>query len=152
MSNGEALSRLLAKESTAGGDLTLELSGLAFIDSSGVRALLAAARGLAGRGRLVLAGARPGVRRVLDLMGVDHAPGVVFSEQTPTDSGAAAGPELARRDARGDPHPVRRARCSCGCPYLYAADDFALFWEPGPRFSTTCTDRSCQCHTAPLRG
>jgi anti-anti-sigma factor len=153
MSNEGVLSRLLAQEAAVDGDLTLELSGLAFIDSSGVRAILAAARRLAGRGRrLVLAGTRPAVRRVFDLMGVDRAPGVVYAEPGSALPGTRIRAQLSRRDADGGLHPVKRALCACGCPYLYAADDLALFWEPGQRFSPNCADRACQCHAAPLRG
>jgi anti-anti-sigma factor len=150
MSNEGALSRLLAREAADGGDITLDLSELAFIDSSGVRALLQAARNLAGRGRLVLTGMRPAVRRMFDLMGVGRAPGVVLGDAVAVTE--TSRPSRTRQDVAGGSHPVEEATCACGCPYLCAADDLALFWEPGRRYSLTCTDRTCQCHVAPLRG
>src|SRR5437867_2565042 len=52
------------------GDLVFDLSGLSFVDSSGVRALIRAADSLAGRGRLVLRSPTSTVWRVFDLMGL----------------------------------------------------------------------------------
>jgi anti-anti-sigma factor len=85
MSNQGALSRMLAREAAADGDLTLDLSELRFIDSSGVQALLRTARDLAGHGgRLLLVGTRPSIRKTFDLMGVGRAPGVVLEAGAPT--------------------------------------------------------------------
>jgi anti-sigma B factor antagonist len=53
------------------GDLTLDLSELTFVDSSGVHLLVQVARTLSGRGRLILAFPRDPVDRILDLNGVD---------------------------------------------------------------------------------
>ena len=145
MSNQGALSRLLAREAAADGDLTLDLSELRFIDSTGVQALLRAARDLAGHGRLLLVGMRPSIRKTFDLMGVGRAPGVVLESGGPPR-------ERTRPDRVGNSHPVAEAQCACGCPYLYAADDLALFWEAGGRYGPSCTDHSCECHVAPLRG
>jgi len=148
MSNEGALSRVLAREAASEGDLTLDLSELVFIDSSGVRALLRTAGELAGRGRLLLVGVRPAIRRTFEIMGVDRVPGVVLEAASPR-SGSSG---RTRPDQAGDSHPVAEAVCACGCPYLYAADDLALFWEAGERYGAACTDRSCECHVAPLRG
>src|SRR5204862_8343685 len=128
MSNEGALSRLLAREAAVGGDLTLDLSELAFIDSSGVRALLQVARNLDGRGRLVMTGMRPAVRRMFDLMGVGRAPGVVLGDAVAASDTTPPRPGRSRADAAGESHPVEEAVCACGCRYLYAADDLALFW------------------------
>ena len=54
-------------------DLILELDGLTFIDSSGVRALVTIAGTLRGGHRLVLQDPTPAVRRVLDLVGITEA-------------------------------------------------------------------------------
>jgi hypothetical protein len=89
-------------------------------------------------------GTRPSIRKTFDLMGVGRAPGVVLE--------AGAPPARTRPDQAGGTHPVAEAQCACGCPYLYAADDLALFWEAGERFGSGCTDHSCECHVAPLRG
>lgn len=55
----------------AGGDLVLELSGVTFIDSAGLRSLIRAQRQVdeAG-GSLVLRAPRPSTRRVLEITGL----------------------------------------------------------------------------------
>jgi len=57
------------------GDLTLDVSGLSFVDSAGVRALFQVVDALDGRGAVVLVSPLPQVRRVLDLMGVTGGDG-----------------------------------------------------------------------------
>ena len=84
-------------------------------------------------------------------MGVRRAPGLVVMDGATEEFGDGTLPGTAS-DVDGGSHPVAEARCACGCTYLYAADDLALFWEPGRRFSDGCSDRSCECHVAPLRG
>lgn len=55
----------------AGAEVVVDLSGLNFIDASGLSALLAARREMAEQGRrLVLAGPSPQVRRVFELTGL----------------------------------------------------------------------------------
>jgi anti-sigma B factor antagonist len=49
----------------------LDLSGLEFMDSSGVKVLLRACNARDGR-RLIVRGARNAVRRILEMTGVDH--------------------------------------------------------------------------------
>jgi anti-anti-sigma factor len=57
-------------------DLRLDVHDLRFLDSQGIRALLRLTE-LVGEGRLlVLVGASPEVRRILDLVQLDTAPGV----------------------------------------------------------------------------
>ena len=51
-----------------GGDIVLDLEGLAFIDSSGVRALLLLADRLDDDGVLILRNTGPAVQRVFDLV------------------------------------------------------------------------------------
>lgn len=58
-----------------GGVITLDVRGLSFIDSSGLKVLLDAARGLDGRGKLVLRSPVDAVVRVLEISGViGHLP------------------------------------------------------------------------------
>jgi anti-anti-sigma factor len=70
LNDADALAGRLAVEGEGPGDLTLDVSQLTFIDSTGLRALLRAADSLAGRGNLVLRSPSPAVRRVLELMGL----------------------------------------------------------------------------------
>jgi anti-sigma B factor antagonist len=59
--------------STDGGRLVIDLSGLSYCDSSGIRALLNVENWAAKRDlRVVLRHPRPIVRRVLEIMGVDE--------------------------------------------------------------------------------
>lgn len=53
-----------------GGDITLDVADLRFMDSSAVQVLIRTVQGLDGRGRVILA--RPGtiVRRLVDVMGL----------------------------------------------------------------------------------
>lgn len=60
------------------GDLTLDLSELRFVDSSGIHLLIQIARTLSGRGRLILAFPRDPVDRILDLTGVDKLEDLVI--------------------------------------------------------------------------
>jgi anti-sigma B factor antagonist len=57
-------------------DLSLDLSDLEFIDSSGIRALIQVAQLLHGRGRLILESPRGAVARVLEIVGADRWPDV----------------------------------------------------------------------------
>jgi anti-anti-sigma factor len=53
--------------------IAVDLSGVSFIASIGVRTLLSAARALALRGgKMVIFGPTPMVRKVLETVGVDH--------------------------------------------------------------------------------
>lgn len=65
----QALSPLAAED----GNLTLDLDELAFIDSSGIRALLVVAEELASRGRMILVQPSEPVERTLRLVGIDRA-------------------------------------------------------------------------------
>ncbi|HYH27845.1 MAG TPA: STAS domain-containing protein [Actinomycetota bacterium] len=59
-----------------GGTLTIDLSALDFIDSSGVRAIVRGAGALGDQGILELRDPGPAVQRVLDLMRLDTIPNV----------------------------------------------------------------------------
>jgi anti-sigma B factor antagonist len=54
-----------------GGPITLDVTELAFMDSTGVRLLIHTAQRLEGHGCLILHGANEAVRRVIDLTGID---------------------------------------------------------------------------------
>ena len=70
-SNVGVLSDALTRELDKGGDLTLDLAGLAFMDSSGIQALIRAAQQLLGQGRLILRSPGDLVRRILSLIPMD---------------------------------------------------------------------------------
>jgi anti-sigma B factor antagonist len=72
-SNVGVLSDALTRELEKGGDLTLDLAGLAFMDSSGIQALIRAAQQLSGQGKGKLILRSPGdlVRRILSLIPMD---------------------------------------------------------------------------------
>jgi stage II sporulation protein AA (anti-sigma F factor antagonist) len=74
------------------GDLTVDLSGLDFIDSAGMNVLINAARRIEGRGRMTIRCRQDGpVRRVMDLMGVVEVLHHVDLEETPETPGAEGG-------------------------------------------------------------
>jgi anti-sigma B factor antagonist len=93
MSSADDLLRAVAEAlEEPGGDLTLDMSGLAFIDSSGLRALLEISHRLAG-GRLILAAPSEQVVKVFSLVRVDTFPNVevVASDADPTVDARARG-------------------------------------------------------------
>ncbi|HZA61119.1 MAG TPA: STAS domain-containing protein [Actinomycetota bacterium] len=73
--------KALQPEIERGGDVTLDLGGLTFIDSSGVRAIIVAADRINGNGRIVLRSPGNAVQRVLDLMRLDTVPNVEVERQ-----------------------------------------------------------------------
>lgn len=54
----------------APGDVTLDLSGLSFVDSSGIRLFIRLQQAIAGRGALVIRSPQPHVARVLQITGL----------------------------------------------------------------------------------
>jgi anti-anti-sigma factor len=80
-SNVGVLSDALTREVDRGGDVTLDLAGLAFMDSSGIQVLIRAAQGLAGSGKLILR--QPGdlVRRILSLIPMDKLANVEIVDE-----------------------------------------------------------------------
>jgi anti-anti-sigma factor len=66
------------------GDLTLDLSGLSFMDSAGLLALLDLSRQLEGRGRLVLLSPVRSVARLLQLARADTIPNLAIVPRRPT--------------------------------------------------------------------
>jgi len=71
ISNAEILAAVLDREVDEQGDISLELSELTFMDSSGIRVLLRAMDRLNGRGKIMLVSPTSSVRHVLSLMGLD---------------------------------------------------------------------------------
>jgi anti-anti-sigma factor len=65
------------------GMLTLDFSAVSFMDSSGLRALLGAARGRADGDVIVVLDPTPPVRRVLELSLPDGAPGLHVRDGKP---------------------------------------------------------------------
>jgi anti-anti-sigma factor len=67
---------LLEEEILRGGDLTIDLSELTFVDSMGVGLLATAAERLLGRGSLILLSPDHSVRTVLELVQLHSRPNV----------------------------------------------------------------------------
>ena len=63
-----------------GGELTLDLSDLDFVDSAGLKTILAHARERNGNGRLVLVNASKAVERVFELVRLDLHPRIEMRE------------------------------------------------------------------------
>jgi anti-sigma B factor antagonist len=57
-------------------DVTLDLAGLAFMDSSGIKLIINAARDLEGRGFVTLRSPSAPILRVLELVQIDRLPNV----------------------------------------------------------------------------
>ena len=68
------LVELLRRSCDGAEDLTLDLSGLSFLDSSGIHAFIEIKRLL--RGRLILESPTDPVARVFDLVGLARLPGI----------------------------------------------------------------------------
>lgn len=71
MSTAAQLDEVLGTAVEHGGAITIDLSELTFMDSTGIGVFLRAAVSLRGRGCLILHGEQDRVRRVLDLVRVD---------------------------------------------------------------------------------
>lgn len=63
-------------QGTADADITLDMSGLDFMDSTGIKLIITAARRLEGGNRLILRSPAAPIRRVLDLVQIDRVPSV----------------------------------------------------------------------------
>ena len=81
LSTAENAAGTLSSAVVGDGDLTLDISQLAFVDSTGLRLLLQIAQTLEGRGRLILAFPQDNVDRLLDLTGLDRAQGLVIIDR-----------------------------------------------------------------------
>jgi anti-anti-sigma factor len=82
VSTAPSLDKALEPELQRGGDVTLDLSALSFMDSVGLQTILKAARDLRDRGRLILF--HPGnlVRSLLELaVGMNRIPNLVVIDE-----------------------------------------------------------------------
>lgn len=91
-SNAESLFSNLETALAAGGDLVLDLSGLDFVDSMGLRSFLRMATALDPAGRLVLEGPQQFVARTMQLVGLEKLPNITIIP----DAGAASNGNTAR--------------------------------------------------------
>jgi anti-sigma B factor antagonist len=80
LSNAGVLGDLLKPALDAGGDLTLDLSGVGFMDSTAIQVLLKAGKQIEGRGRLVLSHPGSLVSNVLNLIKAGRLPGIHIDE------------------------------------------------------------------------
>jgi anti-anti-sigma factor len=76
LSSAGALAEALEADARQGGDLALELSGLTFMDSTGLHVLLRTVQQMEGRGRLILLSPGERIQRLLELAGLYKVPGV----------------------------------------------------------------------------
>ena len=65
----------IADAVAVGGPITIDLSHMTFIDSTGVRAILKAVKALPS-GCIILHGVHGGIQRILEITGVDLAPNI----------------------------------------------------------------------------
>jgi anti-anti-sigma factor len=71
LSTIEVLASSLAPTVAARGDLTLDMGEVGFIDSTGLHALLGIADALDPDGRLILRRPRRGLRRLIEIAGIE---------------------------------------------------------------------------------
>lgn len=76
LATAHILQSALDREWGTDGDLTLDLAGLEFLDSTGVKLIITAARKLEGRGWLILRAPAAPIQRVLDLVQIGRVPSV----------------------------------------------------------------------------
>ncbi|HZA26655.1 MAG TPA: STAS domain-containing protein [Actinomycetota bacterium] len=85
LASKEAFADALRSLTREDGDITLDLSDLTFIDSTGIQALIKAAENLQEEARLILHAPGKTVLRVFDLMRMDTVPRVEISTGMPDD-------------------------------------------------------------------
>jgi len=76
MASAETLQDAMRPIALEGRPIALDLGELTFMDSSGIRAIVDLASLMNGTGPLVLSNVSVGVRRVLDIVGLDTLPGI----------------------------------------------------------------------------
>lgn len=72
LANTDELGAALEPHVKEGGDITLDVSELRFIDSSGVQVLVRALLSLEGRGRLILLNPGESLQHLIRIMGLDR--------------------------------------------------------------------------------
>jgi anti-anti-sigma factor len=80
-SNVGMLSDALQREAGKGQDITLDLGGLAFMDSSGIQVLIKTAQDLQNRAKLVLRSPGDLVRRILSLIPMEKLANVEIVDE-----------------------------------------------------------------------
>jgi anti-anti-sigma factor len=65
------------------GNVVVDMTGLRFIDTSGLRSIIRVAVGLDGRGLIRLDNVAPNVMEVMRIVGLDAIPGIQLSERDP---------------------------------------------------------------------
>jgi anti-anti-sigma factor len=68
LATAHILQSALDEDGGSGGDLTFDLAGLEFMDSTGIKLIITAARKLEGRGWLILRSPAAPIQRVLELV------------------------------------------------------------------------------------
>jgi len=71
LASASILAGAIAPATTPGATIELDFTALTFIDSSGITVLCHALRDLGDNGRLIIRHPTPGVRRTLELTGLD---------------------------------------------------------------------------------
>src|SRR5687767_575020 len=79
LSNADRLITTLSPEVRKGNQLKLDCSGLEFVDSTGMAALIMISRGLGESGRLTLARVPANVAKAAHVLGVDRLPNLDIS-------------------------------------------------------------------------
>jgi anti-anti-sigma factor len=82
LSGEQALKAALEVRVATGGDLTLDLSQCTFMDSTGLRLLVAAASQLEGRASLIIRSPSAAVRKLIELTGVDRLSNLIVDDPT----------------------------------------------------------------------
>jgi anti-anti-sigma factor len=72
LANADELREALEPEVRAGGEITLELSGLRFMSSTGIQVMVRVLQDLEGRGRLILDAPTPSIRHLLTVIGLER--------------------------------------------------------------------------------
>jgi anti-anti-sigma factor len=85
ISNAETLAAAVERDAQEEGDISLDLSELIFMDSSGIRVLLRIIDRLDGRGELVLLSPTSSVRHVISVMGLEDRGSLVVVESAEHD-------------------------------------------------------------------
>lgn len=76
MSTADAFAAAIAPSVEAGGPVPIDLSGVGFMDSTGLHVLLDAAVALGDRGCVIVHGARDGAAKVIELTGIAARPNI----------------------------------------------------------------------------
>jgi anti-anti-sigma factor len=81
MATAPMMESAIAEAVAQGGPITLDLSHLRFMDSSGIQAILRALRSLPS-GCIILHGVHDAIARVIQVMGIEKAPNLHIIECT----------------------------------------------------------------------